>query len=190
MYDVNGTETTNSTNATTIEYYVVLTKLINDMSVTSITVVKTSTSADVNITLPVDLQLSAKPLSGHFRVKCVDSNGVTMESADLTMNYRNMENWFAEQISRTCKLENGYAPFFDVLEAQYARDFTYRHNGFGFNLRFLGMNTDPGQFEIIPGTDIDGTNITYWGETIVPYSDNLWYESVPFEFIRTYEEQP
>jgi hypothetical protein len=55
MYDVNGTETTNSTNATTIEYYVVLTKLINDMSVTSITVVKTSTSADVNITLPVDL---------------------------------------------------------------------------------------------------------------------------------------
>lgn len=113
-----------------------------------------------------------------------------MESADLTMNYRNNENWFAEKISRTCKLDNGYAPFFDVLEAQYARDYSYKANGFGFNLRFLGMNTDPGQFEIVPGTDIDGTNITYWGETTVPYSDNLWYESVPFEFIRTYEEQP
>lgn len=55
MYDVNGTETTNSTNATTIEYYVVLRRLINDMSVTGISVLKTTTNADINITLPMDL---------------------------------------------------------------------------------------------------------------------------------------
>ena len=55
MYDINGTETTNSTNATTIEYYVVLRRLINDMSVTGISVLKTTTNADINITLPMDL---------------------------------------------------------------------------------------------------------------------------------------
>jgi hypothetical protein len=43
MYDVNGTETTNSTNATSYVYYVVLRELITDMSVTSISVVKAST---------------------------------------------------------------------------------------------------------------------------------------------------
>lgn len=52
------------------------------------------------------------------------------------------------------------------------------------------MNTDPGQFEIVAGENLDGTDITFWAETIVPYSDNLWYESVPFEFIRTFEEKP
>jgi hypothetical protein len=113
-----------------------------------------------------------------------------MTSDNFHTGYRNNANWLAEMISRTCRLENGYAPFFDVLEAQYARDYSYRFNGFGFNLRFLGMNTDPGQFEIIAGDDLDGTNITFWGNTTVPYSDNLWYEAVPFEFIRTFEEKP
>jgi hypothetical protein len=144
MYDINGTVTTNSTNATTVEYYIVLTRLINDMSVTSINVLKTSTKADINVTLPMDVQLSAKPLSGNFKVKCVDENGVIMESDNLDMNYRNNENWLAEKISRTCTLTNGYAPFFDVLEAQYARDYSYKANGFGFNLKFLGMNSNPG----------------------------------------------
>ena len=113
-----------------------------------------------------------------------------MTSDSLSINYRNNAPWLAEMISRTCSLENGYAPFFDVLEAQYARDFDYKANGFGFNLRFLGMNSDPGQFEIIAADDLDGTNITFWNETTVPYSDNLWYEALPFEFIRTFEDKP
>lgn len=189
-YDSNGTVTTEWANTTTVEYYVVLTRLISDMSVTGITVIKDGTNADIAITLPVDLQLSAKPLTGNFKVKCVDSNGVEMYSDNLHTGYRNNENWFAEMISRTCKLDNGYAPFFDVLEAEYQHDYSYRYNGFGFYLRFLGMNTDPGQFSIVEGDNLGGTNITFWGETIVPYSDNLWYEALPFEFIRTFEEKP
>lgn len=113
-----------------------------------------------------------------------------MYSSNLHTGYRNDENWLAEMISRTCKLENGYAPFFDVLEAQYQHDYSYRFNGFGFYLRFLGMNTNPGQFSIVEGDGLSGTNITFWGETIVPYSDNLWYETLPFEMIRTFEEKP
>lgn len=35
-----------------------------------------------------------------------------------------------------------------------------------------------------------GTNITYYSNTTVPYSTNLFYEPIPFEFIRTYEEEP
>lgn len=55
MYDVNGTETTNTTNATSYVYHVVLRTLINDMSVTSISVVKASTSASITVDLPTDV---------------------------------------------------------------------------------------------------------------------------------------
>ena len=42
-----------------------------------------------------------------------------MYSDNLHMDYSYYENSLAEMISRTCKLENGYAPFFDALEAEY-----------------------------------------------------------------------
>lgn len=35
-----------------------------------------------------------------------------------------------------------------------------------------------------------GTNITFYSNTTIPYSTNLFYEPMPFEFIRTYEEEP
>jgi hypothetical protein len=37
---------------------------------------------------------------------------------------------------------------------------------------------------------LDGTNITYISNTTIPYSDNLFYEPIPFEFLRTFEEKP
>jgi hypothetical protein len=75
MYDVNGTETDNSTEAITYEYYVTLTRLINDMSVSDIKVVKTTSSSTIVVDLPTDVQLSAVPLSGNYRIKCVDHEG-------------------------------------------------------------------------------------------------------------------
>jgi hypothetical protein len=73
MYDVNGTETTNATEAVSHVYYVTLKKLINDMSASQITVIKTTTSADIAIDLPTDVQLSAVPLSGYYNIQCTDA---------------------------------------------------------------------------------------------------------------------
>lgn len=55
MYDVNGTETTNATNATTYEYYITLTRLINDMSVSDIRVIKTTTKSTIAVDLPTEV---------------------------------------------------------------------------------------------------------------------------------------
>jgi hypothetical protein len=55
MYDANGTETTNTTEGVTRVFYVTLKELINDMSASQITVIKTTTSADVAIDLPTDV---------------------------------------------------------------------------------------------------------------------------------------
>jgi hypothetical protein len=55
MYDLNGTETDNSTEAITYEYYVTLKKLINDMSVSDIRVIKTTSKSTIEVDLPVDV---------------------------------------------------------------------------------------------------------------------------------------
>lgn len=55
MYDVNGTETDNSTEATTYEYYIALTRLINDMTVSDIKIIKTTTASTIVVDLPVDV---------------------------------------------------------------------------------------------------------------------------------------
>jgi hypothetical protein len=51
-YDVNGTETTNSTEAVQSVYYIQLRKLITGSSASSITVIKTTTKATIAIDLP------------------------------------------------------------------------------------------------------------------------------------------
>lgn len=55
MYDSNDTVTTNSTNATTYQYYITLRRLINDMSVSDIRIIKTTTKSSIAIDLPVDV---------------------------------------------------------------------------------------------------------------------------------------
>lgn len=35
-----------------------------------------------------------------------------------------------------------------------------------------------------------GSNLTYYSNVTVPYSTNLFYEGIPFEFLRTYETKP
>jgi hypothetical protein len=54
------------------------------------------------------------------------------------------------------------------------------------------MNDDPGQFELADSESnpLTGTNITFNGTTEVAYGTNLFYEPIPLEFIRTYEEKP
>jgi hypothetical protein len=99
MYDFNGTETTNTTNATSYVYMVTLTRLINDYSASGITVVKTTTKATVTFDLPVDVQLSAVPLSGKFRIKCVSPIGSVSYSEDLNLNWHTNPNWVNEKMN-------------------------------------------------------------------------------------------
>lgn len=37
---------------------------------------------------------------------------------------------------------------------------------------------------------LTGTNLTFYSNTSVPYSDNIFYEPIPFEMLRTFEEKP
>jgi len=81
---------------------------------------------------------------------------------------------------------------YDITEVNDARVFPYKENGKAFYIRFNGLNADPDQFEIASSenTPLEGTNLTFYSNTTVPYSSNLFYEGIPFEFLRTYETEP
>jgi hypothetical protein len=183
---VNGTETTNSTEAVQSVYYITLLKLITGSSASSITVVKTTSKATIVVDLPIAVQLSAPPLSGNYRIKCVAPDGTVSYSKDIGLSYS--DNWVNNQMS------NGCDKLYDLTEVTRGNDFSYAENGVSWILRFIGLNEDPGQFEIVSSEYTPLTagvgNITFYSNTTVPYGINLFFEAIPFEMLRTYETEP
>lgn len=88
---------------------------------------------------------------------------------------------------------NECAGLYDKLEALTPPNKPdYYENGVKVRFRFTGINADPGQFTIVKSdaNPVQGTNIKYRSETVYPYGTNLFYNPVPFEFLKTYEEKP
>lgn len=65
-------------------------------------------------------------------------------------------------------------------------------DGRDFIIKFSGYNKDPAQFSIMSDTvtPLVGINIQYNNTTPIPYSKNLLYEPVPFEFLYFAETKP
>ena len=186
-YDVNGTETTNQTEAVQSVYYITVRKLITGPSVSNILVIKTTTTATITVDLPSVVGLSAPPLTGKFRIKCVAADGTESFSHDIGISWS--DNWANNQMN------NGCSRLYDLTELYHASDFDYTENGRSFILRFIGLNEDPGQFEIVQSEEdplVAGpdSNITFFANTTVPYGQNLFFEPIPFEMLRTYETEP
>jgi len=123
-------------------------------------------------------------MSGKYRIKCIAPDGFESYSADINLGWG--ENWINNQMA------NGCDRMYDVTEVQDANKYSYGVNGKGFFVRFIGMNANPGQFEIVSSeTDpLVGGNISYYSNTTVPYSSNLFFEPIPFEMLRTFETKP
>lgn len=81
---------------------------------------------------------------------------------------------------------------YDKTEMYEQYTYTNKQNGVDLKLRFVGLNEDPGQFEIESSlTDpLTGDNITFSASTVVPYSTNIMYDVIPFELLKTYETKP
>lgn len=123
MYDSNGTETTNSTNATSYVYMVTLTRLIDDFSTALINKIATTTDATITVDLPSDVQLSAVPISGYFRIKCVDPEGYESYSENLNRNWMWNPVWVNEQMNKGCDR------FYDTTEVSKGALYSYKDNG-------------------------------------------------------------
>jgi len=60
---------------------------------------------------------------------------------------------------------------FDKTLVTMGNDYSYAQNGRSLMIRFVGLNADPGQYEIVSSEDrpLTGDNITYYANTTVPY---------------------
>lgn len=69
---------------------------------------------------------------------------------------------------------------------------SYRQNGIGFYVRFVGTNGNKTQMRIISGENspLSPEEVIFNQSTPVPASTNLYYEAIPFEMLRTYETKP
>jgi len=52
-----------------------MSKLVVSESTSRVFVAKTTTKSTINVQYPSEIQLSTAPISGKFKVKCVDENG-------------------------------------------------------------------------------------------------------------------
>lgn len=133
MYDVNGTETTNETLVVTNEYFVTLTRLIDGQTTTQISTLSAGSQANVNVTLPADLQLSAAPLSGKFKIKCVSPEGFVSYTNSINAGYTDMF-WLGEAIHTQCDMMG----VVDSVIVSNPGGYPYWQNGFNYRIYFRG----------------------------------------------------
>ena len=185
MYDADGAVTTEAADSVKNVYDLKMTKLIASESVTKIYVAKTTTSATISIEYPSEVQLSTAPISGSFVVRCVDEAG--LESSSQAISFSEGASVIQERI------EQGCAKLYDKITVSDA-DLTtlpYAENGRNISLSFDGLTVDTGQFYIVSDTETPLTgNVTYFQGTSIPYGQNLWYDPIPFEMLKTYETLP
>jgi hypothetical protein len=175
---------TNDADAVKRVYTIKVNRLINGISASNILIAKSSTTSKITAETSTQLgMLSSKPLSGSYKVKCIDSEGFESISRDIPYDYNAI--YAQKVIMESCDR------LYDKIEL-LETNIGYRENMIRWNVRFVGLNENPGQFEIISDDTkpLTGDNITFYANTTVPYSTNLFYEPIPFEFLKTYETKP
>lgn len=141
------------------------------------------------------VQLSDKPLKGNFRITCpLPGNDMTLSpitTNDIKLSEH--EYWISHSISKNC---SGFYDKIDVWKGNGL--FEYSANGVGLYVRFTGKNGPQTQMRIVSGEDSalkqgdsgSADDLEYNSTKVMNASTSLFYEAIPFEFLRTYEEKP
>ena len=81
---------------------------------------------------------------------------------------------------------------YDKIDLWEDGQFKYKENGIGFMIRFTGTNGPKTQMRILPGKDspLTGQGLIYRSTKVVNASDNLYYDVVPWEWLRTLHGKP
>jgi len=115
MFDEDGVETDNFTLGVTRVYDTELHNLITGKTWSKISFLPITTESEFNATLPEDIQLSAPPLSGRMRIKCVDEDG--MISYSNTFDFSHDANYVNHY------LQSGCSKFYDATEVHDTNEF-------------------------------------------------------------------
>lgn len=98
--------------------------------------------------------MSSPPLTGRYRIKCVNTttNSVSYSEA---ISPGSSARWINEALLRNC------TSLFEKTEVYLTGEITEGTIGASFYIKFTGVNSDPGQFEIVSdwGSPLVGTNL-------------------------------
>ena len=168
--------------ATKLEYEITLKKLISGTSTNSIKFMPQESKAEVTVEYAETVGKSSPPLSGKYKVKCVDKDGKVSMTGDIPFDSNSL--YVSERIMKEC------TGLLEKLEPLDPVDVPA--DGVKVRFRFKGLSEDPGQFEMVSSTvaPLQGNNLKFESKTIYPYGTNLFYNPVPFEFLKTFEEKP
>jgi hypothetical protein len=138
--------------------------------------------------LPRDYQLSNLPLIGNFLIKCALDKEGTQWNVSYGLNQTTVHpGLIRDAIIRTCP------NYRDNIEVMTASKYVYNDDGRDFLVRFVGLNYDVPQMEIMSDSEIplQGSNVNFEAYDWIPYNQSrLFYEPVPFEFLHTIENDP
>jgi hypothetical protein len=192
MFDAGDVLTEDASLSVKNVYTIECRRLINRQSSANIMIAKKTTSSTISVELPNVVQLSSTPLTGSFKIKCIDSEGY--ESYGIEIGVQHAANWDANNVFNGCDMFYDRFEMWDTYEKTGDEEVVnyYRQNGFGLWIKFQGLNEDPGQFELISSESdpMVGDNLQITWETVTNYNSNLFYEPIPFEMLKTYETQP
>jgi len=81
---------------------------------------------------------------------------------------------------------------FDKVSIREAYKYPYVENGRSFYVEFEGLSYNPPLIEVIDSTDkpLQGDNVSFNVTEDRSYGTNLWFEPIPFEFLKTVETKP
>ena len=143
----------------------------------------------MTVTKPAAIQLSSPPLSGSFTITCNIAGGATATTAAIPQN--------AQPASIKYAIEAVCPQFKDKMAVWEGPAYGYNFlEGRDILIRFMSYNADPAQLTlksasspVLAGGD-PSKPVPLKSTTLTPYSTNLFYDPIPFEWLYTNESTP
>lgn len=189
MYDKDDKETEDSEQALKYVYEITARKLIKGVSVSKIEVITPQQKTNVKIELPEEVQVSSPPLEGNFRITCPIEGNDKAEDPMTTREFRLKEwtGWVANGISFDCpNMNNNFELWYDNVNCEF------EENCLAWYIRFFEANGPQTPLKMITGKEkpLVCTDCETKSEKVNEASDNIFYEAIPFEMLRTHEMKP
>jgi hypothetical protein len=95
--------------------------MISTPTASAITVIKTTTKATITVDIPADVQLSAEPMTGNYRIKC------NVEGYEPTYSLDIKYSWGGGTINN--QISEGCHQMYDITEVTDGAGYRYPQNG-------------------------------------------------------------
>lgn len=184
MFDAAGNVTTTAADSVKNVYTMKISRLRGSVGSNKVIAAKTTTTSQITVETPSTAGQSSPPLSGKFKIKCIDADGFESFTEDMAYD--------RHALNINLNIMNQCSMMYDRSTGYESYTHGWKQNGIDVFIRFSGLNENPGQFELISSEadPLSGDNVTISSTTVQEYSTNLFYQPIPYEFLHTYETKP